>query len=672
MSKVDFTTSNNAVTHLGRNLYSTSPPAISELVANSYDGYATEVNISLDKENSIIVIADNGKGLNIDEIRKKYATFGQEKQPEDPPTGLEIRKPMGKKGIGKLAAFSLGNLYEVYTRTENSNKWINFGLPYNKMLNTNKYSTEINELDLLPDYINEFNEYKSGFIIVISELRRNITSSTVENLKLQLSRRFYINQKKSKFKLKINGNSIDLESKVFYDKIQYVTYFGECCEDNLKAKFNNLEIIEEYKKESDVSKFFKDEKINGWIGTTMKPKDLKIKGGPSFANIIVSYNGKIVDENILKNCESARIANNYIVGEINADGFLEILGDPITSSRQGLDDNIPQVESFINNVRIVRNFVIDRWDEIRQKNAVKSLPVRIKNDKSYQNWLNSLTSNQKKINNKLLNLLSTRLDEDEEVNSREVNSMVTSIASVINNIESDELISALNQDVSKSETYNLLLKLMSNIAKTEDIKHSNLIKKRLEAIDKLEKLMNNDGTPEKLFEEHLSDNPWLINPYWNIDRNNPTRTDYLKNQEFFKLEKGDEEFERNFLDISIRVAEEKYPVIVELKKNTVDGYSGVNFAMIYNQVTKYRRAMIQNIPELEDVEETKIKVIFILSEDSGSISSNNKIKFSNNELKLLEESNIEILKYNKILASSRKMYREHLEYQKSINLIPDL
>lgn len=70
MSKIDFTTSNNAVTHLGRNLYSTSPPAISELVANSYDGYATEVNINLYKENSIIVIADNGKGLNIDEIRK--------------------------------------------------------------------------------------------------------------------------------------------------------------------------------------------------------------------------------------------------------------------------------------------------------------------------------------------------------------------------------------------------------------------------------------------------------------------------------------------------------------------------------------------------------------------------------------------------------------------------
>lgn len=44
---------------------------------------------------------------------------------------------------------------------------------------------------------------------------------------------------------------------------------------------------------------------------------------------------------------------------------------------------------------------------------------------------------------------------------------------------------------------------MDNIVKTEDINHANLIKKRLSAIEELERLMEKTETPEKLFEEHL-------------------------------------------------------------------------------------------------------------------------------------------------------------------------
>ena len=184
--------------------------------------------------------------------------------------------------------------------------------------------------------------------------------------------------------------------------------------------------------------------------------------------------------------------------------------------------------------------------------------------------------------------------------------------------------------------------------------------------------MENTDSKEKVFEEHLSDNPWLINPYWNIDRNNPTETDYLKNQEFFKLDKGNDEFKRNFLDISIRVAEEKYPIIIELKKNTADGYAKVNFNMINEQITNYRRAMIQNLPELKTVDEREIKVIFILSEDTGMKGTNQSIEFSKAEVDMLKVSNIEILKYNKILSEAKKMYKEHLEYQQKAKLYPSL
>ena len=48
MEQISFSTANHAVTHLGRNLYSTTPPALAELVANSYDAYATKVDIKIE------------------------------------------------------------------------------------------------------------------------------------------------------------------------------------------------------------------------------------------------------------------------------------------------------------------------------------------------------------------------------------------------------------------------------------------------------------------------------------------------------------------------------------------------------------------------------------------------------------------------------------------------
>ena len=54
------------------------------------------------------------------------------------------------------------------------------------------------------------------------------------------------------------------------------------------------------------------------------------------------------------------------------------------------------------------------------------------------------------------------------------------------------------------------------------------------------------------------------------------------------------------------------------------------------------------------------------------VGSGNKIEFSEIEKKMLDISNITILKYSKIIAEAKKMYKEHLEYQKEAKLIPDL
>ena len=190
MNSIKFSIANNAVTHLGRNLYSTTPPALAELVANSYDAYATEVDIKLSSDS--ISIIDNGKGLNLSELKGKYAIIGSEKQEEKPINSLPIRKPMGKKGIGKLAAFSLGDTYTVYSKAKNNkNGWLTFTLKYHEMTKSDNYDVEVSEIGL-PSEFSDYKEYSSGFIVKITGIRRQITQATKNNIQKQLSRRFYI------------------------------------------------------------------------------------------------------------------------------------------------------------------------------------------------------------------------------------------------------------------------------------------------------------------------------------------------------------------------------------------------------------------------------------------------------------------------------------------------
>ena len=82
--------------------------------------------------------------------------------------------------------------------------------------------------------------------------------------------------------------------------------------------------------------------------------------------------------------------------------------------------------------------------------------------------------------------------------------------------------------------------------------------------------------------------------------------------------------------------------------------------------------MIQNIEELKNIDERKIKVIVILPEDTGRNGSGNTIEFTDSDLAGFSTFNIEILKYNKILSEAKKMYREHLIYQQSAKLYPQL
>ena len=104
---------------LGINLYGNVPAVLAETVANAWDADAKQVDISYDTTKKTIVIKDDGIGMTRDELQKFYLTVGHKRRVAGRTRTSKGRKPMGRKGIGKLSLFSIAEKVTVETIRKN-------------------------------------------------------------------------------------------------------------------------------------------------------------------------------------------------------------------------------------------------------------------------------------------------------------------------------------------------------------------------------------------------------------------------------------------------------------------------------------------------------------------------------------------------------------------------
>lgn len=107
------------VDSLGRNLYSNAAAVLSEFVANAWDADANTVSIDYNPDDGTgsISITDDGCGMDVDTLNSRFLTVGYRKRNEEgDESPLLHRKYMGRKGIGKLSAFSLADSMRVESK----------------------------------------------------------------------------------------------------------------------------------------------------------------------------------------------------------------------------------------------------------------------------------------------------------------------------------------------------------------------------------------------------------------------------------------------------------------------------------------------------------------------------------------------------------------------------
>ena len=196
--------------HLGVQMYKKRNTAIAELVANAWDAGASKVHITLPPENtysrdeSHIVIEDNGSGMDVESIQDKYMVVGRNRRKDgelefeienaenieaEVSDKSEARKVMGRKGIGKLAGFGIATEMTLQT-------WVH--------KTTTIFTMRLNDLKLKENEYKDINiKYENadsepeeaktedghGTRIILSKLKHKSPIS-IQSLKESLSRRF--------------------------------------------------------------------------------------------------------------------------------------------------------------------------------------------------------------------------------------------------------------------------------------------------------------------------------------------------------------------------------------------------------------------------------------------------------------------------------------------------
>lgn len=178
MKTIPFTVDSALLQELGERLVGKPYIALAELVKNSYDADATNVEINFDPNSDRIIITDNGHGMNFEEFTKFWMRIGS------PHKGKKIlsrkfkRKMTGSKGVGRLAVQLLAYELELVTVSEKDiTKQLRSTVNWNEAIETG----ELTNATAYYEIINN-EEKKQGTTIILTKLKQKWDSDSVQGL----------------------------------------------------------------------------------------------------------------------------------------------------------------------------------------------------------------------------------------------------------------------------------------------------------------------------------------------------------------------------------------------------------------------------------------------------------------------------------------------------------
>jgi HSP90 family molecular chaperone len=114
---------------LGEDLVTDDIVAVLELVKNSYDAFATRVDVvfrNSDRIGRYLDIKDNGVGMDRNTIEEAWCVVATPYRQKNPIStkGKKTRRVAGEKGLGRLSAARLGKRLRMLTKSGSESCWL--------------------------------------------------------------------------------------------------------------------------------------------------------------------------------------------------------------------------------------------------------------------------------------------------------------------------------------------------------------------------------------------------------------------------------------------------------------------------------------------------------------------------------------------------------------------
>ena len=620
----------NVLNHLGLNLYSNVPAVLSELIANAWDADAKRVNISIKgRDNKQIIVQDNGYGMDDIDLREKFLTVGyQRRSKENGDLTPDGRPVMGRKGIGKLSAFSVAGKVQIITKKKDSELLA-------IELDVEGIREAIRKKQIYhPPSIRAPRTVKigsSGTALILGNLQKRVNASLDKNLRQRVARRFSIISEV--FQVFINDEEITLSDRNYFEKLEYALVYGDYKKANFKHDRRHI-----VQREHNTVDKQRRRSVRGWIGLVKESGALQ-SGSDNLNKISVLARGKVALEDILESFREGGLYTKYIIGELEAD-FLDLTNeeDIATSSRQNFIQSEPrfvQLREFVEGeLRFLQNERTKLKDEEGTRRAQEIPAVK--------EWYKSLGSDSKREAQKLFGKINQIATDSNHRRTLYKHGVLA-----FEHLHHKEKLNELEQlDISNLE---IAVKLFSELDDIEASWYYEITEGRLDIIKKLSKHISDDAL-EKIIQTHIYDHLWLLDPSWDRATETPTLEQTITT-EFDKISKRLSAEERNGrVDIRYKKTSGKH-VIIELKRASIKPSDSI----LMGQVNKYRNALKKQLERVGEF--PAIEVICLVGKEPSEWGDSVGRQESENSL---AAKNIRVVTYQQLIRDAEMSYKSYL------------
>ncbi|MFC4263024.1 ATP-binding protein [Ferruginibacter yonginensis] len=177
--QISFSIDSGLIDRLGRELVGKAETAVSELIKNSYDADATQVEVNFintELSGGTLIIEDNGVGMTYEQLINGFMVISSSDKIHNPISKRYQRSKAGKKGIGRFATQRLGTLLTIITQTIQSTTAYKITIDWNKYL----IDTDITRVTHTIEEVEK--DRDEGTTLYITNLRESWNEKAVERV----------------------------------------------------------------------------------------------------------------------------------------------------------------------------------------------------------------------------------------------------------------------------------------------------------------------------------------------------------------------------------------------------------------------------------------------------------------------------------------------------------